>query len=407
MDSEAQDYQAYLDELESINQEFLLRNYTTAWLGCIELLIKLLSLPSSQTSSRSASPITTYNNSGNKTSDNPNSSNSNITLIEEWKQTYSPPFVISEGHRQSKFHLWVNVWSLLITVVGKETYSGSSLESTDFSSILGHGFTQADISKMESYLLGMERSLIGIWRGLVSFYSPEIYTIPSDLILGLMLVAIKKQSFTFAESVAVTWTQSIPNSWRQQLQKSSVNMNWEVIESDSEAEGIERLCQHYDSIQTLYIAHALVGQARWASIPGVISKDSVLSKERQQNLNDLVEQAYQEFEASQQITLDQPPQSAAALASKSSVSQTSSQTSSLATEPPPLLTRFQSWSRNFFTSDKLTPAVVSAIAALIFALWITKRNSSNNKSRAMIWILRIIRSLRPALPPTSGPAAVA
>lgn len=402
MDNETQGYQNYLEELESINQEFLLRNYTTVWHGCIELLIKLLRLPSPQNSPRSASPVTIDDNSENKTSDNQEVSKSDITLIEKWKHIYSPPFKINES-LQSKFHLWVNIWSLLITVVGKEATPESTLESSDFSSVLGHEFTQADISKMESHLLGMERSLSGIWRALVSFYSPNIYTIPSDLVLGLMLVAIKKQDFTFAESVAVSWTQSIPDSWCQQLQKSSINIKWEEIESDSEAEGIERLCQHYDSIQTLYIAHALVGQARWALIPGVISKDRVLSKERQENLNDLVEQAFQEFETSQQITLDQPPQSAAALALKSPISRTAT----LATEPPPLLTRFQSWSRKFFTADKVTPAVVSAVAALIIALWITKRNSTNNKSWAMLWILRIIRSLRPALPPTSGPASVA
>jgi len=230
---------------------------------------------------------------------------------------------------------------------------------------------------------------------LVSFYAPEIYSIPSDLVLGLLLVSVKQESFTFAETVAVSWTESIPNAWCRQLQSNFDSIAWDNLD-DSNTEGIERLCFHYDSILKLYIAHALVGQARWATIPGIVRKDRVLSPMRQSHLNDLVDQAYQEYEASLKITLDQPSQSATAVSSSSPVSRSTS----LAIKTPPFLARFQTWSRSFFNSHNVKPAVITGIAALVIVVWITKR-SSNNKSWGMIWLLRILRSLRPALPPTS------
>ncbi|KAJ9066172.1 hypothetical protein DSO57_1012161 [Entomophthora muscae] len=130
-------------------------------------------------------------------------------MIEAWKIFYSPeehnnPKKIPE-HFIVSFQLWMNSWSLLITLIGKwhEQSQGFNNKSPISSQekpkeafkTPNSGFSNMDIEVIEDKIYAMDRSIESIWGCLSQFYHPEPHTIPSDLVLGTMLIAVKQEKF--------------------------------------------------------------------------------------------------------------------------------------------------------------------------------------------------------------------
>lgn len=418
---QTESYKAFIEELEELKQEFLLRNYATVWSGCLELIVKLIRL---------SSPI------GTPTLQKEDFKS--LPIVEAWKSLCSPEADDAKEPSESimiSLHLWTNAWSLIITLIGKwheqsqvsnkrriSSFSSQKIAKEGFRSPV-HRFSIENVDAIEDRIYSMDRNLESIWGCLSQFYHPDPHAIPPELILAITLVAVKQERLQTADKIVTSWLKSIPETWQAVMKATALRMDWEEekLENDKTA----KFCLHYDSIMTLYVAHVLVGQQRWNEAPEFLHKDPVLPRERKLLIIELLDQAKQEHEAMlQRNFLPVHPTSAVAV-----VSQTNSENSFGISAQAPSLDRNQlaskgcssigakkesllKWLNSF--SNKVShnfsfSVFSSALAMVVILILISRRNKLKPFTTGAFsggwgtyWLYRILKSIRPALPPTSG-----
>ncbi|KXN67209.1 hypothetical protein CONCODRAFT_73162 [Conidiobolus coronatus NRRL 28638] len=353
--------------------------------------------------------------------------------------------IVNEGASEdiSKFReLWSKSWCLQITTLSKiYEEEGIKLSSEHFNTNSFNYSNKLDIENFPKQLKSLNKNLANIISILNNLYFDKIYLIPDDIILTCIVVSIQQGQFNFAESFAKYFLSSFHDFVNQQKPQNLEQQEPKEVELDA------NLKSSYEAISSSLVLFVLCPLEKYSEAEAIVNNDPILTQASKQIIGkNLIEQTKQiQLKKKQELdqrklahnNLNSSSNNTNGSATKPSIQKANHQVYQGKELPPNFKSSSSSstgggrnHSNSYFVqlrqfSDSiyhrvqlLSPLYRTTISVFLFTIvfiwwsrrrlispWFQKYTNSQAKD-SNSFLMRIWKSFRPALPPTSGPQSV-